>query len=350
LETLKKILYLLIKRLMRAAYFCYYKKITVRGLDQLPVDKPLLILANHQNALMDALLMATYVDRAPYFLTRSDVFTNTITNALFNFLRMLPIYRFRDGRNRLGRNQEIFDHCADLLADSEAIVIFPEGNHNIKRRVRTLTIGFTRILVNAHEKYPDLDIRLVPVGINYMDASSFPDSAALNFGRDLSLEELPLGENFRWASRFIRDHVAARMRLLTIHIEDEEGYDAIVERLNALQVNYLDPEKVNALIPHLPVGYLNPPDKTTGTWFRTVWDSVFILLNFPVIVIWRLFVLRKVEEIEFKSTYRFLYGLIVYPIYLGFLFVLLAQIFNAVISGTGILFLFIFNLTYVKLR
>lgn len=348
--TLKKILYLLIKQLMKAAYFCYYKKITVRGLEQLPANKPLLILANHQNALMDALLMATYVNKAPYFLTRADVFTNKMTNTLLNFLRMLPIYRFRDGRHRLGRNQEVFDICADLLADSEAIVIFPEGNHNIKRRVRTLTIGFTRILVNAVEKYPRMDIRLVPVGINYVDASSFPDSAALIFGRDLSLEELPMGENFRIASRFIRDHVAERMRQLTIHIEDEDHYDAIAERLKVLQVDYLEPEKVNALLPHLPDGYMEPRDKTAGTWFFSVWDSAFILFNFPVIIIWRVFVLPKVEEIEFKSTYRFLYGLLVYPIYFALLFVLLAQIFNAVISVTGILFLFIFNLIYVKAR
>ena len=91
---------------------------------------------------------------------------------------MIPIYRIRDGRESLKNNQAVFDLCSDLLQQKEAILMFPEANHNLKRRVRPLSKGFTRILFNTLLQAPETDIQIVPVGINYKDAVRFPDQVA----------------------------------------------------------------------------------------------------------------------------------------------------------------------------
>jgi 1-acyl-sn-glycerol-3-phosphate acyltransferase len=332
------------------ACFCYYKTIHLRGLDQMPEDKPLLLLPNHQNGLMDALLIAAYGNRAPYFLTRSDVFTNPLLKSLFNLLKMLPIYRIRDGRSSLGKNQGIFDTCARLLFRKEVILIFPEASHNIERRVRPLSKGFTRILFNAMEKYPGMDIRLVPVGINYADAAGFPDSAAFYFGKNMKFSSLFPSEDLRTASIQIREKVAAQIRLLTTHIKNEDQYESIIKRLDALKVNYLEPTKVNSLANDTSFESLKVNDPSGRPWYAIFLDLVFNILNFPILLIWKGIVKKRVPEIEFMSTYRFLFSIIFFPVFYALLFIVVGNSYNFGTSGVLVAGLFLFNLMYVKLR
>ena len=63
--------------------------------------KPVLLLANHQNALLDALLIATKCGRFSYFLTRAAVFKKSFVNKILRSLQMLPVYRVRDGWNTI---------------------------------------------------------------------------------------------------------------------------------------------------------------------------------------------------------------------------------------------------------
>lgn len=322
----------------------------MKGLHQLPPNKPLLLLPNHHNALMDALLIAAYSKRSPYFLTRSDVFTNRVVKSFFNLLRMLPIYRIRDGRDSLSKNLGIFDTCSRLLYNKEVILIFPEANHNIKRRVRPLSKGFTRILFNTLEKYPDLDVRLVPVGINYVNAAGFPDSVAFNFGRDMKLRNLFESKDHRLTSMKIREKVAEQIRLLTTHIENEEQYEFIIKRLDSMKVNYLEPGKVNALVGDLSFGDLKTAEVSNPSRYFRFWDIIFNILNFPVLLIWRGIIKRKVPEIEFMSTYRFLFSVIFFPVFYALLLILVSHLHNFATAGMLAMGLFLFNLMYVKLR
>ena len=160
---------------MRAALYCYFGRIRTVGLDGIPKKGPLLFLPNHQNALLDALLIAVKCGRKPYFLTRSDVFSNALFRSLFSFFHMMPVYRLRDGRQTLTKNEEIFQRCSQLLCKGEAVVIFPEANHHLDRRVRPLSKGYTRILFQALELCKDLEILILPVGVNYLRAAEHPD-------------------------------------------------------------------------------------------------------------------------------------------------------------------------------
>ena len=318
------------------------------GLDAIPKKKPVLMLANHQNALLDALLVAVSSNRSPYFLTRSDVFRFAGLRSFFKLLRMLPIYRIRDGIRELSKNSLTFEHCAALLGNNQAILVFPEGNHNLARRIRPLSKGFTRIILTSLERHPKLDIRLVPVGINYQDAAAFPDSAAFYFGADIPVQEIFDSGNEPAFIRTSKEKVAEALKELTTHIGDVDNYKDILEKLNRLGANYLEPKKVNEWIRHMPQMQFNrdglSPNKRTS-----LRASVFTILNFPLLWPWRTFVSKKVPEPEFRSTYRFLYAFMAFPLYYLLLLLTMGTLLGYLTALGIVMGLFLFNLVYVKL-
>ena len=343
-------LYWCIKQGIKFALFCYYKRVEMHGLAALPVNRPLMLLPNHQNALLDALLIAAYSKNAPYFLTRSDVFNSRLLKASFRLLRMLPIYRLRDGRDSLGRNQGVFDQCSRLLNNNETVLLFPEANHNLMRMVRPLSKGFTRILFNTLELYPGMDILVVPVGVNYINASGFPDSAAFYFGRPLHLNTLYKSKDSRIASMEVREKVAAAIKQLTTHIGAEYRYEEVLDKLKRFNANYLDPESCNALIEESAAEQGTADKKQNNYGLKRIWDLAFGLINLPLLLPWRLFIKNRVAEEEFVSTYRFLYACILFPLYFTCLLLLFTLTISFKTALAILIILFLFNLFYVKLR
>jgi 1-acyl-sn-glycerol-3-phosphate acyltransferase len=346
--------YNLTKWWIKAGLYLYYGKIKVSGLTNVPKDKPVLFLPNHQSALLDVLLIAVDCNRKPYFLTRSDVFKGEFLNALFAYFQMIPIYRIRDGRESLKNNQAIFDTCTDLLRKNEAILMFPEANHNLKRRVRPLSKGFTRILFNTLERAPETDIHIVPIGINYRNSLKYPDKVALYFGKPIPVKDSYDAMDSRASVDKIKAVVSTKLQGLTSHIFDEENYDYIVGHLDEAGVDYLDPTAVNdkiASLPQIETAVAVKKWSSTKVSFTNAFFMVlFVLLNLPIVLIWKIVVKPKVWEPEFMGTLRFGFALWVFPIYVMSLFGILAWIFSLSVASSLVLGLFLFNWGYARLR
>ncbi|GGG49910.1 hypothetical protein GCM10011414_19660 [Croceivirga lutea] len=297
------------KILIRCALLFYFKRIRIIGLENVPKNKPILFLSNHQNALLDVLLIVTHVSVKPWFLTRADVFNQKRLIGFFNFLQMLPIYRIRDGKNKLQKNQQVFERCAQLLDKNEAIALFPEANHSLKRRVRPLSKGFTRIINSALERNPKMDLHLIPIGQNYQRATAFPDSCSLYFGEPIIVKN----KHSNLGKATIEDtkqKVTSALQKLTVHI-DEDVYDGILNEIH--NVDFTKPELVNAAFDSNTYSQL--PKSNTPNLFSYLKGLVFEVINFPVIQIWRFWLKPKVPEDEFKDTFRFGYGLLAMPLF-----------------------------------
>lgn len=346
---MRDLLYSVLKRLIRAGFFCYFRQIRMDGMDQIPEDKPVMLLPNHQNALLDPLLYAAFARaRKPYFLTRSDVFRNPVLKKVFEGIRMIPIYRIRDGRDSLQRNYEIFEYCADLFSRGEHILLFPEANHNLKRQVRVLSKGFTRILEHSLSKYPGLDIYIVPVGINYQQAAKFPDRAAFYFGKPFSVRMYWSEKDTVLDVSAIKQRVYEAIKLLTTHIPPDKDYDLWEQYLNQEGTNFLNPVSPEIFFKDQPVV---KEESHSGESFRArAWDLIFRLLNAPMWLPWDQIVKKKVWEAEFMTTFRYLYSLIAYPIWLLLVFSLFLVFQGPWYAGMSVLVLFFHNLAYVKWR
>lgn len=344
---MRSLLYILVKRIAQLAFFLYYKRITLFHTDRIPNKGPILFLPNHQNALMDPLIMAGYAKRKPYFLTRSDVFANRVLRAFFGFLQMMPIYRLQDGRSKLSNNEAIFETCSDLLLQEKSLVIFPEGNHNIQRRVRPLSKGFTRFLFRSMERDPEFNPALIPVGVNYKDPAGFPDSATFYFGDPIYFQDV-LAEDKRETIERSKEAIYAQLIQLTTHIADEDHYEEIISRLDGIGVDYLAPKTVNARIGEWQKLPKQPGKKVPVA--KKAWDVLFTVLNLPLILIWRMGIRRLVPEIEFMTTFRFLYAVLAYPVFYGLTYVLLVSYFSWQISFAILAGHILHNFLYVKWR
>ncbi len=342
---MKKAGYFLLKWWIGVGLRYYYSKINIHGIENIPKDKPVLFLANHQNALMDALLIAVFCRCNPYYLTRGDLFKNPLAIFFLNFIHMIPVYRIRDGKQSLGKNDAIFDLCADLLNENNQVLIFPEGNHNIKKRIRPLSKGFTRILFKALEKQPNLDIRLVPIGVNYIKAERFPDSTALYFDKDISILDLYDVNNLPETIKRMKSVVYESLKRNTTHIEDEENYPSILKKLTAMKVDYLNPNSVNTILETLGNKAIAIKEKNR---FQGAIKSLFTILNFPFILPWKLFLRPKIWQIEFISTFRFLYALVLFPVFYMLIFWLFGSYIGYAPVAIVILSHIVFNYLYIK--
>lgn len=330
---------------IKTALYLYYGGIEARGLAQIPRKGAVLFLPNHQNALMDVLLIAVNCRRKPYFLTRSDVFARPLLKRFFSFLLMIPIYRIRDGRESLSNNQAVFDECARLLGQGHAIVMFPEANHNLERRVRNLSKGFTRILFNALGKRPDLDIHMLPIGLNYRKAETFPDRVAVCYGSPILVNTLYDASDIPGSTVQVKEVVSNSLKTLTTHIEDKANYVAIVDALQHKGIDFLDPVEANEAQKNLD---LHPKKGGTNKRSSDLMLLMFWLLNFPVLLPWRFWARPKVWEVEFMSTLRFAFALGVYPIYYAVSALAAYLFFGWAASLVWVPALFLFNWAYVK--
>jgi hypothetical protein len=105
-----------------------------------------------------------------------------------------------------------------------------------------------------------------------------------------------------------------KIKSLTTHIP-EENYEIDLEKLNNLNVNFLNPNEVNLCLKN---NFKNCETKLRNkTQFL---NNVFqLLLKINLIVpylIWKFLAKPRIKEIEFVSTFRFAVALTLVPLYL----------------------------------
>jgi 1-acyl-sn-glycerol-3-phosphate acyltransferase len=114
--TQKSLLYTILKFFSDLWHnYFFYKKVSYIGLENIPTNKSVIIGPNHQNALMDAIaIIASKPYNNPVFLARSDIFKGNIISSFLIKMKILPIYRIRDGKDKLKKNEEIFDETVKI--------------------------------------------------------------------------------------------------------------------------------------------------------------------------------------------------------------------------------------------
>ncbi len=155
------------KNYMALVKYFYFGRVEIVGREKIPVGKPIIYSCNHQNAFMDALLIGSISPIRITSLTRSDVFGSHAGMWFMTALQMQPIYRMRDGISQLEKNEMVFENVRSKLRKKEGVLIFSEGNHANNYYLRTLSKGSSRMALESQEKMEELDIQVVPVGINY---------------------------------------------------------------------------------------------------------------------------------------------------------------------------------------
>jgi 1-acyl-sn-glycerol-3-phosphate acyltransferase len=314
-----------VRAYLRLGLFFYFKKIDIRNARNIPKNEAVMFLGNHQNALLDALLIATKNGRFSYFLTRAGVFNKPFVSKILKSLQMLPVYRIRDGWSNLNKNNSVFSKSSKLLSEQNAIVIFPEGSHNLNRTVRPLSKGFTRIIFETLESYPETKIQLIPVGLNFKHATKFSDTALINFGSPI-LVGIELLEDKNKSIIKLKDEVSQQLRELTTHIESED-YESTLQKLEDLNVDFTKPEEVNQCVISDFKNCKKAKPKENNP-FKQLFKFLLIINLFIPYLIWKKIAQPKIKEIEFTSTFRFAIALTLVPIFIILIMLILGFVFQ----------------------
>lgn len=225
-------LYDFVYKYVRFAFTKFFREFKINGVENIPVNKPVIFAPNHQSGLMDPLIVLFGQKKPVVFMARADIFKSGKFNWLFYFLRIMPVYRIRDGYENLSKNEEQFEITRDILLDRKQLCIMPEGNHGHQHKLRPLVKGVFRIAFSSEEELEGLDhVSIVPVSIDYNFFQHAGADIVLNYGKPIRVSDYMdrYKENQANATNSIKNDLAERMSGMMHDIRSEGNYDLIYE-------------------------------------------------------------------------------------------------------------------------
>ncbi len=196
------------------------------------MDKPVILLPNHRSAFMDPIALATQLKRTSYFLVRGESFNKPLAIKLFKRLKMIPIFRKEYNPEKTHQNEDIFRYCHNLMEENGCLMIFPEGVCQTKYLLAPVKTGTARIALGAEHKHNfNLDVHLIPIGINYSNPHRFRGKLTLNIGEPIKMkpyQQLYEEDNWKGIEKLTSD-IETQLRSLIITFEDQSQIDVVVQ-------------------------------------------------------------------------------------------------------------------------
>ncbi|PQJ82916.1 lysophospholipid acyltransferase family protein [Polaribacter glomeratus] len=341
---LQKIWYNFFRLLVKTGLFFYSKKIKVSGTENIPKKGAILFCANHPDGMIDPLMITTNCPRISYYLVRAAAFNNPLIKKFLESLNLMPVYRIRDGLSEVGKNKEIFENCFELFKKGKTLLIYPEASHNRKRTIRTLSKGFTRIVFGTLDKYPNLEITIIPVGLTYQNASFYPSKVSINYGKPIAAKEYYNSNELNYSVNKLKNEVSNQLKKLSVHIADDEKYTSILSKLNSLNIDFTNVDLVNKMIAEN--NYSNQ-NKRKRNFLKPLY-YIIILNSFLPMLIWKR-IAKKIDEVEFVDTFRFAINIVTFPVFYGLQTWILSLIFNWEIAVIYLISSLLLILIYSKL-
>lgn len=224
------LLYAILKQYFKLIHKIFYKRFVIEGVKNIPKDKTIIFAPNHQNAVMDPLAIIFSTPYQIVFLARGDTFKKPAVAKIFYNLKILPIFRQRDGKEALKKNEEIFNISVNVLKHNKPFCLFPEAQHNPVRRLRILKKGIQRIAFQALEETNyNLDIAIIPTGIYYDDKFNSLATLHIQYGKPIFIKDYIdfYKQNPQKATMALRNEMTKRIKPLMIDIQNKEHYHLI---------------------------------------------------------------------------------------------------------------------------
>lgn len=231
-RILRQVGWFMIHRLVRL----HYPVFVVEGREHLKGSGPALILANHANSMLDAVMVVMATNRSVHYLAKAPLFKVPILGPLLRALGMIPAFRGQDDRSSVKRNMESLDLAAGYLADGFDVGIFPEGKSHDLPVLEQIRGGAARIAMLAHDKGAK-DLHVIPVGLNYEEKTRFRSSVWIRVGKPIRMEEWLAqheGDHPKKVIRSLTTEMDVRLREVVIHL-NQTTWIPIVGMLESLR-------------------------------------------------------------------------------------------------------------------
>ncbi|HEV8226230.1 MAG TPA: 1-acyl-sn-glycerol-3-phosphate acyltransferase [Methylomirabilota bacterium] len=208
----------------------FYRRVEVIGRERVPATGPLVVAANHQQGLMDGLLLAATLPRRLRPIAKAPLFRYPIIGQLARLAGAIPVHRRQDeGKGRVD-NQAMFGAAHRALAEGEALLIFPEGVSQPEPALMPLRTGAARLVLGSSGGSGGRGghATLLPVGLMFHEPATFRvGSAVVLMGEAVPTEDfdaLPEEE----AVRRLTARLEAALRRLIVEARDRHTLDLVL--------------------------------------------------------------------------------------------------------------------------
>ena len=308
---MKKLFYNLICSLLRFYNRFYFRNLRVIGRENIPSDGAILFSPNHQNALIDPLLVGTSCNRSVHSLTRSDVFGGP-WQWFLDAMQTLPIYRIRDGYEKLKHNEAIFEQCYALLGNKKHIQMFSEGKHHDQYYLQRLSKGSSRLAMQAQLAATHHTIYLQAVGLNYGSHLYAGHDCVVVYGQAIPVANYVAAyqENPAKGLNALRDALQLAMEECLWLPKNDDFY--------AEQKKYINQHTTSMSFQALKLALKQKDHTLKIASKKTAWTKGFIFLfslpNLPAHLGVSL-LQKQFDDHVFHGTMNYFGGLVIFPIW-----------------------------------
>lgn len=220
-------LWSVLRAMARVALRWYYREIVVDGLERVPASAPVLLVANHPNALVDVLLLGTAMRRPLVLTAKATLFAHPLLRWVMRRLDVVPLRRAADesaagaaAAPDVRRNVRAFDDIVAALAARRVVLIFPEGRSHHEPSLAPIRTGAARIALQARESGVHA-LEIVPVGIVFERKWEPRTRVLVRYGEPIALDRWPAPAGD--AVQALTDEIDVRLRALTLNFESVDA-------------------------------------------------------------------------------------------------------------------------------
>lgn len=174
----------LFRAFLRLVLRIFFRGVEVVGEERLPLGRPMVLVANHLNGLIDAVILLGALPVYPRTLGKSTLWKIPFVRPFLALAGSIPVYRHQD-KVDTAQNEETFRLCRELLAGGGALALFPEGKSHSEPALQPLKTGIARIVLGAESGHPGLGTRIVPAGITFDAKETFRSRVLIQIGEPL---------------------------------------------------------------------------------------------------------------------------------------------------------------------
>jgi len=330
---------------IRVALWFRFRKLQVEFHSPLDLKQGAILAANHQNAILDTMTVAALSPKVPFTLSRGSLFQNPLARWFLGSLRLLPVYRFRDGFKRMRRNQEMFGEFVDVLARDEWLLVFAEGSHFLGFTLRPVQKGTARIAFSAQEAQGwTKEIPIIPVGLQYESHTDFGSRLLVQFGPPVSTSMFE--DLFRKSPKEAERALTAKLfeemrRLVVVFPPDPQAYAATLDAWRRSRGRFPDlveqfrADKERFEGESASGGGEDPgPTERRRRWRKAsglVLSLPGIFLHLPVLLIILAWERLFIRDVHLMPAARFAEGMFLFPVWY-----LLGTVFGYLMTGSWI--------------
>lgn len=231
-------LYQTLRAAARVALHWYYSDVIVQGRDRIPSRGPLLVVANHPNALVDALLVVATVDRRVLLTAKATLFEHTVLAWFLGVVGVVPLRRARDERRAVqqnvpvARNADAFRMVTHAFQNERVVLVFPEGISHDEPSLAPLKSGAARMALQAREAGAR-GLHVLPIGLVYEEKERPRSRILVRIGEPVDIDAWCTANSSNDVSTLTRE-IDARLRQVTLNFASAERASRAVRVARAL--------------------------------------------------------------------------------------------------------------------